>query len=57
VSRKDLQDYALNLAALSETQRTASSSPWLPPGTASTWLCARGHINPRTVTTCGQCRK
>ncbi|MGI5493938.1 hypothetical protein [Microtetraspora malaysiensis] len=32
-------------------------SPWLPPGTPSTWICPNGHINPRTTTTCGGCKK
>jgi hypothetical protein len=30
--------------------------PWLPPGTASTWICQPGgHINPRTSTVCSSC--
>jgi hypothetical protein len=57
VSREDLQDYVLNLAALSETQRSAKGKqPWLPPGTASTWLCPKGHINLLTSTKCRQCK-
>lgn len=32
-----------------------SGGPWLPPGTASTWVCRCGGINPRTSTTCGRC--
>ncbi len=31
------------------------SRPWLPPGTASTWVCRCGAVNPRTSTTCHQC--
>ncbi|MEU0520775.1 NUDIX domain-containing protein [Streptosporangium sp. NPDC006007] len=34
---------------------TGRSSTWLPPGTASTWICRCGAVNPRTVTTCGKC--
>lgn len=30
--------------------------PWLPPGTASTWICPKGHINPRTSTKCRSCK-
>jgi hypothetical protein len=30
-------------------------SPWLPPGTASTWVCRCGGVNPRTSTRCGRC--
>ncbi|MER7500494.1 hypothetical protein AB0L05_27930 [Nonomuraea pusilla] len=29
--------------------------PWLPPGTASTWICPGGPVNPRSTTTCGSC--
>ncbi|WP_256447778.1 hypothetical protein [Acrocarpospora catenulata] len=36
-------------------QNSAASSPWLPPGTPSTWVCKCGGINPRTKTTCGRC--
>ncbi|MFF0249591.1 WhiB family transcriptional regulator [Streptosporangium sandarakinum] len=28
---------------------------WLPPGTASTWVCQCGGINPCTETTCQRC--
>ncbi|MGP3914372.1 hypothetical protein [Nonomuraea sp. 10N515B] len=28
------------------------SLPWLPPGTPSTWLCRKGHLNPATNTSC-----
>ncbi len=27
-------------------------SPWLPPGTPSTWVCRCGAVNPRTTTNC-----
>ena len=37
------------------TGRRKPSLPWLPPGTASTWICRNGHINPRSTTTCGSC--
>ncbi|MBB2909158.1 hypothetical protein FHS43_000404 [Streptosporangium becharense] len=38
-------------------QKTATGSPWLPPGTASTWVCRCGGINPRTSTNCRRCRR
>lgn len=31
-------------------------SPWLPPGTPSTWICQSGHINPATNTSCWKSR-
>ncbi len=36
---------------------TNAARPWLPPGTASTWVCQCGAINPRTSTTCHKCSK
>lgn len=27
-------------------------SPWLPPGTPSTWVCRNGCVNPATNTSC-----
>jgi hypothetical protein len=30
--------------------------PWLPPSTPSTWVCAKGHINPLTQPHCRVCR-
>jgi hypothetical protein len=31
--------------------------PWLPPQTKSTWVCAKGHINLKTVIACCICRR
>ena len=33
-----------------------SRLPWITPGTPSTWLCRKNHVNPRSTTTCGSCR-
>jgi len=34
----------------------SGSSPWLPPGTSTFWVCRHcGGINPRTSTTCRRC--
>ncbi|WP_432929143.1 hypothetical protein ACQPZZ_04310 [Microbispora sp. CA-135349] len=39
------------------TPMLRSGRAWLPPGTASTWVCQCGGINPRTSTTCARCSK
>lgn len=37
---------------------TSDDSPWLPPGTPTTWVCRHcGGINPRTEITCERCGK